>query len=283
VKAAAIVIETVRELARQKVLWILAALITLTLLVFALLLRTQLADGLLGSMSVVEPGGPPGGRLLQAEGIVRGMQLAVALFLYPVGILLSLAATAGLVPGMLEKGTIDLLLSRPIGRPILLLSRCLGGVLVAAVHLLYLVIGLGAILALKTGVFNSGFVASGLLMALYFACLTGFMALCGVLWRSTPVTMLLGAAAFFGNLVVRLPHEYGGWQQMIPGAPARFLMRAVVEALYYALPRTWDFASSATALILGRGGVAWDAVAATLLSGGAALGVAVFLFRRADF
>lgn len=282
-KTAAIVIEAVRELMRQKVLWILTALITSTLLVFALVLSTRFADGVLGSMSVMGPGDTAGGRPLPVESFVGGAQLVVAFFLYPIGILLSLAATAGLVPGLLEKGTIDLLLSRPIGRPALLLSRCLGGVLVAAVHLLYLVIGLGVILALKTGVFNSGFVASGFLMALYFACLTGFTTLFGVLWRSTPVTMLLGAAAFFGNIVVRLPHDHEGWRQMVPGAPARFLLRAVVEALYHALPRTWDFAASATALILGRGEVAWDAVGATLISGGAALGLAIILFRRADF
>ena len=43
------------------------------------------------------------------------------------------------MPRLQEKGTIDLYLSRPIGRVKLLLSRYTGGLLLAAANLAYLI------------------------------------------------------------------------------------------------------------------------------------------------
>jgi len=71
---------------------------------------------------------PPGGGLggLTAEDFVRYVQLGAAFTLFPLAILMSIFATASLVPRMLQKGAIDLLLSKPIGRPALFASRYLG-------------------------------------------------------------------------------------------------------------------------------------------------------------
>src|SRR5207245_5202482 len=109
-------------------------------------------------------GGPQGAGLngLTAEDFVRYVQLGTAFLLYPLAILMSVFATASLVPRMLEKGTIDLLLSKPITRPALLASRYLGGLLTVTLNLLYLTCGLGAILGLKTGGGKAGLLLSGL-------------------------------------------------------------------------------------------------------------------------
>ncbi len=56
-----------------------------------------------------------------------GSSPASPAFLYVVGTFLAIFATAHLVPRLQEKGTIDLYLSRPVGRVALLLSRYAGG------------------------------------------------------------------------------------------------------------------------------------------------------------
>ncbi len=296
-KVAAILIDTGRELMYRKTLIVYFGVVTLVLLFFALALRTDVVDGLIASLSVagLEASGSPGGfRLgsgveggglggLTAEDLVRSIQLGAAFLLYPLAILMSIFATASLIPRMLEKGTIDLLLSKPITRPALFASRYLGGLLTVTLNLLYLTCGLGAILALKTGVWNGGFVWSGLLMSLYFACLFAFTSLAGVLLRSTTVSVMITAALFFTSLVVRLPHAYREWPLLITGHLWRYAAVAVVETLYHALPRTYDFVRSTADLIRHEGGVGWGAVGGSALSGVAALLLAIVWFSRTDY
>jgi len=297
VKVAAILIDTGRELMFRRTIIVYFGVVTLVLLFFALALHTDVVDGLIASMSVAGlkatssqgafrlGGGPQGAGLngVTAENFVRYVQLGTAFLLYPLAILMSVFATASLVPRMLEKGTIDLLLSKPITRPALLASRYLGGLLTVTLNLLYLTCGLGAILGLKTGVWNGGFVLSGLLMALYFACLFAFVVLAGVLLRSTTVSVMITAALFFASLIVRLPHAYRDWPLLVTGRLARFLAVTVVETLYHALPRTYDFVQSTTALIRHEGGPDWGAVGGSALSGAAALLLAVVYFSRKDY
>jgi hypothetical protein len=297
VRIAAILIDTGRELLFRKTIAVYFGIVTLVLLFFALALRTDVADGVIASLSVAgleastsrgafrlgetPPGGGLGG--LTAEDFVRYVQLGAAFTLYPLAILMSIFATASLVPRMLEKGAIDLLLSKPIGRPALFASRYLGGVLVATLNLLYLTCGLGSILALKTGVWNGGFVWSGLLMSLYFACLLAFVVLVGVWLRSTTVAVMITAVLFFASLIVRWPHGNRDWPLLISGRIARFTAVGMVESLYHALPRTYDFMQAAVDLIRHEGGLQWGAVLGSALSGAVALGLAVIYFSRRDY
>ena len=295
-KIGAILLDTCRELVYRKTLVIYFGLVTLTHLVFIMALQTDVANGVIASLSVfgVE-GSPSPGRMsfessseasalgLSAANFVRGTQLGVAFFLYPVGILLSVFATASLVPRMLQKGAIDLLLSKPMSRSRLFLARYLGALLVAAANLLYLVVGLWLILAFKTGVWNGGLILSGLVMSLYFASLLGFLVLSGVLFRSTTVSIMITAVLFLAGLIVRFPHQNPDWPLLITGHVWRYLSVAIVEVLYHVLPRTYDFGQIAASLILRQGALAWGPILNTVLSGAGALAVATLYFRRADF
>lgn len=294
---AAILLDTGRELLYRRTIIVYFGIVTLVLLFFALALRTDVADGVIASLSVAgmegsasghgfqlgEDAGAAGMGGLTAETFVRYVQLGVAFFLFPLAILMSVFATASLVPRMLEKGAIDLLLSKPVTRPALLLSRYAGGLLTASLNLLYLTFGLAAILALKTGVWNGGFVLSGLLMSLFFACLLAFMVLIGVLLRSTTVSIMITAALFFVSLLVRLPHANRDWPMMITSRLARLLAQGTVETLYHALPQSYDFVQSTVALIRHEGGVAWGAVLGSAASGAVALAAAVVYFSRKDY
>jgi len=297
VKVAAILLDTGRELLYRKTLIVYFGIVTLVLLFFILALQTDVSNGVIASLSVAglkgnaspnafrlendAPGPGMGG--LTAETFVRYVQVGTAFALYPLAILLSVFATASLVPRMLEKGTIDLLLSKPITRPALFLSRYAGGLLAASLNLLYLTLGLAAILGWKTGVWNGGLVLSGLLMSLYFACLLAFTVLAGVLLRSTTVSIMITAALFFVSLIVRLPHANRDWPLLITSRASRFLAQAVVETLYHVLPRSYEFVQSAIGLIRHEGSVAWGAVLGSAGSGAVALALAVVYFSRKDY
>ncbi len=293
-KVVAIVLDTIRELVIRKTVIVFTGLITLVLLFFGLALRTDVANGLISSVSVfglegqasqdgISVNGPAGPAQIPIERFVRGAQVGTAFVLYPLGIFLSVFATASLVPRMLEKGTIDLLLAKPIRRPTLLLSRALGALVVAAANLLYLTCGLGVLLGLKTGIWNAGFVGSGLLMSLYFACLLAWIVLAGVLLRSTAISMMITAAVFFASLMVQPFHAHPDWLRLLGRGVARGAARATIETLYHALPATADFVVTTAGLIWQRSGIAWRPIAGSVVAAAAVLAVATGVFRKSDY
>jgi ABC-type transport system involved in multi-copper enzyme maturation permease subunit len=292
----ALVLDACRELVYRKTLLFYFGIVTLTHLLLLLALETDAANGLITSVRIfgmeghAQRGGfqmdnqsAPGALLLDPATLVRGIEVTVAWILYPMGIMLSVFATASLVPRMLERGSIDLLLSKPVSRPALFAARWLGAFAVAAANLVYLVGGVGIILGIKVGIWNWGFLLSGLMMAAYFGALLGYLALIGILLRSTTVGIMMTAAIYFASLIVHFPHANRDWPMLITGRIARFGVQAVVEVLYHALPRTYDFGRIVTGLILERPVESWAPVGGTLLSGAAALLVAVLVFRRTDF
>jgi hypothetical protein len=292
----ALLLDTCRELLYRKTLLFYFGIVTLTHVLLLLALQTDAANGLITSVRVFGMEGHAGGggfqldnrdagggMLVDAATLVRGIEVTVAWILYPMGILLSVFATASLVPRMLEKGSIDLLLSKPVSRPALFAARWLGGFVVAGANLVYLVGGVGTILGFKVGHWNWGFLLSGLMMAAYFGALLGYLALLGMLLRSTTIGVMMTAAIYFVSLLVRFPHANSDWPMLITSRIARFATQAVVEVLYHLLPRTYEFGQIVTNLILERPVESWAPVGATLLSGGAALLVAILLFRRTDF
>jgi ABC-2 type transport system permease protein len=292
----ALVFDAFRELLYRKTLLFYFGIVTLTHLVLLLALQTDAANGLITSVRVfgmeghaqrggfqMDNQGAPGTLLLDPAAFVQGIEATVAWILYPMGIMLSVFATASLVPRMLERGSIDLLLSKPVSRPTLFASRWLGALAIAAANLVYLVGGVGIILGLKVGIWNWGFLLSGLMMAAYFGALLGYLALIGILTRSTTVGIMMTAAIYFASLIVRFPHANRDWPMMITSRVARFGAQAVVEVLYHVLPRTYDFGRIVVDLIMQRPIESWAPIGGTLASGAAALAVAVFVFRRTDF
>ena len=295
-KLRAILLDACRELVYRRTLLVYFGIVTLTHLLLLLALQTDVANGMISSVRVfgLQGRAAPHGFSFGDSGaaaplgldpatLVRGIQIAVTWVLYPMGMLLAIFATASLVPHMLEKGTIDLLLSKPVSRPALLLARYLGGLAIAGANLLYFAGGVGTILALKTGVWNAGFFLSALLMTAYFGALLAFVVLVGLVTRSTTVSIMASVLIYFVSLVVRLPHANADWPMLLSSRPARFAAQGAVEGLYHLLPRTWDLGYLVTALVLGRPVESWAPVGGTILSGAAALLVAVLWFRRVDF
>ena len=105
---------------------------------------------------------------------------------------------------MQEKGTIDLYLSRPVGRVKLLLSRYVAGLLLSMSNVAYLILSVWAIVAYKTGVMHGRFLIGGAIIMLVIATLLAFAFLIGVMTSSTAVSIMTtyGIFIFSAALVV---------------------------------------------------------------------------------
>src|SRR6266545_2859370 len=194
---AASVEEVFREAAARWTLIAYFALSSLFILVFALAVNLDVVNGALAGAKLFGQTVELGHRSIDIDKVVLGFESGFSGFLYLVGTFLALFATAHLVPRLQEKGTIDLYLSRPVGRVPLLLSRYAGGLLLAGVNLLYLIGAMWLIIVWKTRILHPRFLLSGLVILFTIAALLAFAFLVGVVTSSTGVSLMATYAIFF--------------------------------------------------------------------------------------
>src|SRR6185369_5664942 len=153
--------EVFREAAARWTLIAYFALSTLFILLFAAAVNLDIVNGALAGMKLFGQTVDLPDRQIRIDELVLGFESTFSGVLYFVGLFLALFATAHLVPRLQEKGTIDLYLSRPIGRVSLLLSRYTGGLLLAAANLVYLIGTMWLLIVWKTRVLHPRFLLSG--------------------------------------------------------------------------------------------------------------------------
>lgn len=280
---AASVEEVFREAAARWTLLAYFALSSLFILIFALAVNLDIVDGALAGARLFGKEVDLEGERIDMDRLVLGFESGFSGFLYMLGTFLALFATAHLVPRLQEKGTIDLYLSRPVGRARLLLSRYSGGLLLAAANLLYLIGSIWAIVLWKTGVAHPRFLLGGAVILFAIASLLAFAFLVGVATSSTAVSLMVTYAVFFFAALLSA-------REKIAAAVSSEASANLVRALYWIFPKTAEMGQATVALV--SGGEAFRNMAqsnlaavygSTGLFGLVSLGLAVWLFSRKDF
>lgn len=157
--------------------------------------------------------------------------------------LLGLFGTAGLIPSLLEKGTIELFLSKPISRADMFLSRCAGALAGIAFNIIYFTIGIWLVFGIKLDVWHWGFLATSLVSSYIFGCFFAVAALVGMYAQSTGMAIILafGVSLFSGALETRELFLYRIWDNTI--------YHRTLDVLYYITPQLSAMGKSASALI----------------------------------
>src|SRR5216683_3209269 len=166
--------EVFREAAARWTLLAYFALSTLFILIFAAAVNLDVVNGALAGAKLFGQSVDMGGRSIDIDRLVLGFESGFSGFLYIVGTFLAIFATAHLVPRLQEKGTIDLYLSRPVGRVPLLLSRYAGGLMLAAANVFYLLGAMWLIVIWKTHLVHPRFFLAGGIILFGIACLLAF-------------------------------------------------------------------------------------------------------------
>ena len=275
--------EVFREAAARWTLVAYFALSTVFILLFAAAVNLDIVDGALAGIKLFGQSVDVGDNHIEIDRLVLGFESTFAGVLYFVGLFLALFATAHLVPRLQEKGTIDLYLSRPIGRVPLLLSRFTGGVLLAAADIVYLIGSIGAIVAWKTHIFHPRFFLSGAVILFTIATLMAFAFLVGVVTSSTAVSLMATYAVFFLAAILAL-HD------RIAAAVSTEFAAKTVQTLYWIFPKTAELGQATVALVAGAAAPErlanldhFAVYGSTALFGVAALSLASWLFSRKDF
>jgi ABC-type transport system involved in multi-copper enzyme maturation permease subunit len=123
-----------------------------------------------------------------------------------IAVLVSVIITAFFIPNMLRKGSVDLLLAKPIGRPRLLVYKFVGGLVFIFLNTAVAVGGVWLALGLRSGVWAATFLLTVFVLTFFFAILYAVSTLFGVVTRSPIAAILLTCAAWFGLFIVSALH-----------------------------------------------------------------------------
>lgn len=275
-KILALIQYTFRELIARATLIVLASISTLILLFSLLAFSARTTDaGTIVQFFGNDMSPPVSGELLEQfvaqlqSGFSGGLFLGVVLF----GVL----ATAGAIPDMLERGTVDLYLSKPLPRWQLLLGKYLGAVAVVFANIVYFIGALWLISGIRLGVWNVAFLTSALLLTAVFASLYAVIVFASVLTRTTAVAVL---AAFL--LIVLVEPILHGREAMLFLLSENVVYRAVLDAVAYALPQL-SGARDGVARHIMHQPVQWGPLAQCLASGAGFFALGAWIFHRRDY
>ncbi|GJM19583.1 MAG: hypothetical protein DHS20C14_17960 [Phycisphaeraceae bacterium] len=130
--------------------------------------------------------------------------LGIGLWLSWIATILALVSTAGIVPDLISGGSIETVLSKPISRLRLLLTKLGTGLLFVALQVGVFSLGCFLVFGIRAGVWNFGLFLAIPIVVLFYSYLFSVCALLGMVTRSTVaallLTVLLWGALFLVNM-----------------------------------------------------------------------------------
>ncbi len=275
----AVVRLTLRELASKATMYILAGISTVVLIGTAFAVSASQTDAgslitLFGQPLMEVP--IPQDALVH---FVRQMQAGLAGGLFTGIMLFGVFATAGIVPDMMERGTVDLYLSKPIARWELLLGKYLGGVAAIGVNILYFLVGAWLVFGIRTGVWDPALMLTALVMIFMFACLFGLVTFIGTWTRNTATTIVLTFLFLFIIEGPLLAHR----ESTLFRLSENTVYRTVIDGLFYLFPQISGMQAGAASHLSGATEIDWKPFLQAFLSGAAFFLGGAVLFKKRDF
>jgi ABC-2 type transport system permease protein len=269
----ALVADTFREALARKIFWGLFGLSTLMIAFFLFLLKIDIVEGALATVTLF---GRSVNRTQDLDQLVMGAYASIAAFLYTWGMFLAVFASAGLIPAVLEPGRIELLLSKPVSRTHILLGRYLGNLLVVGCNIAYLVLGVWIILGIKTNIWRASFLASIATTLFIFAVLLAVVVFMGVLFESAALATMVAVGLMIMSPIL-------AQTDVVTKLLSSEWSREVWRGLYYVVPKVFDMGKMTISLIRNGHLDSWMPIWSSALFGVAVLGGALVLFQRRDF
>ena len=269
----ALIADTFQEARARWLFWGLFGLSTLLITIFLFALNIDIVEGARATIEIGTRSRP----IYDIRKFVNVSYSWVSIALYIWGTLLALFASAGLIPVLLEPGRIALLLSKPVSRPMLLLGRYTGNVLIVALNHIYLVTSIWLILGIKTRIWEPRFLLAIPISIFIFAVLLCIVVLVGVVFESAALSIMVVVATM---LISSLLAQRDWSIRLLDSDWSRQLWLS----LYWIVPKVYDLGASMKQLILYDHEADWiTPVWTSALFACVMLSSAIFIFRKRDF
>ncbi len=267
----AIIFDTLRQTVAKGTLLAYLGLSLLTILVLSVAFGSTTVDGVTVYTFF--------GQEISTQGLVQFLtrvQTDLVSAGYAGMLILGVFATAGVLPDIMQRGTIDLYLSKPVGRPFILLGRYLGGLAAIVLNIAVAVFGLWIMFGLKTGIWNGAFLYSAVTLSFSYAVVFCYIMLLALVVRSSGFVITI---SFFYMFIV---DGILAQRQAIHQMWHNDAVKVILDILYYALPQLTDLQLNTVRLVSGSSMSPFPFYYSAA-SGMAALILALILFNRKDF
>ncbi len=202
---------------------------------------------------------------------------AVTMPLFGGGLFISIFAVSGLIPSLLEKGTIEFFLSRPVKCSELLLGEFLGGVFVIFLNITFLIISTWLIVGYYLNDWNLNFLLIIPLITLAFMVFYSLIMLMGIKWRNSVAAMMTAYLIF-----IALSPILNGKETIfifLDGA----LWRYLITGLYYIIPQSSNLAEITAKIALGQPIESLLPIGVSLVQMSVYFYLGLLLFKKKDF
>ncbi|MGD8778558.1 MAG: ABC transporter permease subunit [Ignavibacteria bacterium] len=263
---------TYREALSRKIFLAFFGISTFVLIVFGLIF---LFSGIEDLMSITQIEG--GERLDFTAKIIDAIKVGIAGPLYGVGLFLAIFAASSFIPNMLEKGSIDVLLSKPLSRNQVILGKFFGGLYIVLINIAYLVIGIWFLLGFKFGNWDASFLMVIPTVTFTFAVLYALIILIGILTQSSILAMMLSYLSFMIFSPILLARE-----EIAILIDSKFV-EYLLDALYYLIPKTSELASITTDMATGDFSFDYQPFLTSAAFMILSLVLSIFIFSKKDY
>jgi hypothetical protein len=113
------------------------------------------------------------------------------IFVGTLGVFVAILVTSPIIPHTFEAGAIDLLLSKPVSRSLLFLSKFIGGCAFILVNAAYFIVGLWLIVGMRLEIWNAKLLLCIPVFMFLFAIYYAVSSLAGVIWRNAIVSIVI--------------------------------------------------------------------------------------------
>ncbi|MGH7170081.1 MAG: ABC transporter permease, partial [Gemmataceae bacterium] len=155
-----------------------------------------------------------------------------------IAMLIATIITAFYIPSLLHKGTVDLLLVKPVRRSTLLIYKYVGGLTFMFLNTLFVVVGIWLALGLRSGLWAPGFLLGILTLTFEFAIFYAVSVFFGVLTRSAVVSILMSCFLWLVLFVVGKGYQFVEAVRGVDMLPKWLVTTA--DIAHFVLPRYKD-------------------------------------------
>ena len=211
--------------------------------------------------------------------IISGLELLIVTPLSGLCLLLAIFSSASFIPVMLEKGNIDLLISKPVSRSQLIWGKFWGGILVVFINIAYLVIGAWLIISIKFSYWDFSFLLIIFSITFTFAVLYSLIMFFGVLTKGQTLGMMVAYFIF----IILSPLFVAGHSEWNVFIQSKFL-KSLIDIGYYIIPKTSELMGKITIeLATGKDIGDYQPILTSLAFLILTMGITISIFRKKDF
>lgn len=192
----ALLVDAYRELNAKKLFWITMALSLVVVVVMACFgINEEGITFLIWSMSFI----PVNSDMIDQGVFYKSLfsNLGIGLWLSWAAAILALISTASVIPDLVSGGSIETVLSKPISRVRVFLTKYVMGLLFVALQVLVFSLGSFLVFGLRAGLWEPGLFLAVPIVVVFFSYLFCVCALIGLLTRSTITSLLVTVLFWF--------------------------------------------------------------------------------------